>query len=411
MKLVLFTPGREVGGTALLFARLAAHWQAVTSYVPEIIDFADGITAQYLRERDVEFVLRPHIGGRKQEFAADEILLTSLLPARALGYQLLPEAGTKIVLWLTHPQDAFKWIPTFQVARTWPDNAKSNYARIVHSSYLPRLRETFRTGIARGGLIAMDNATRCAIVDQFDLTQAPEILPIFTDEVEILRARVTEEVIRICWVGRLTDFKLKPVLALIEEVDRLSRAGRKVAFDIIGDGAEFGEVQAFARRLNNPAIALLGSMPPNQMERHLATQVDLFVGHGTAILEAAKLGIPALLIDGFYFSPAANTLRFDWLHEREAGNVGEVINDPTQMTGRTLAIALDELSTVEGIGEACLERWKRCHQPRACTERIAEICASSTLQYRHLDEAGMSNFDLQGALAMRFKRYVTRNKY
>lgn len=411
MKLVIYTPGREVGGTALLFARLAVHWQAVTGHLPEVIDFEDGVSARYLRERGVEFVLRPHAGGRQHKLAANEILLTSLLPARALGYQLLPAPETKLVLWSTHPQDAFKWIPTFQVARIWADGAKNRYARIVHPTYYPRLRETFRTAISRGGLMAMDSATQRAIVTQFNLLVTPAITPIFTDNVTVVRTRIRDSVTRICWVGRLTDFKLKPVLALVEEVNQLCRDGRNLAFDIIGGGAEFDEVESLVRRLGNPAITLHGTMEPARMDEHLASHVDVFVGHGTAILEAAKLGIPALLIDGFYFTPVVGTLRFVWLHEREAGNVGEVIDSPAQMLGRPLAAMLGELDASPSIGLACANRWRTSHQPRACTEKIAVICATSTLRYRDLEEAGMSNFDMIGWLAIKFKRYVTRHKY
>jgi len=395
----------------MLFARVAQYWSAVTGQIPTVIDYPDGVAATYLNDRGVDFMLREHERGRVQHFSRNETLLISLLPARSFGYQLLPHPDTKLLLWSTHPQDAFKWLPTFQAARTWSTRAQRKYAMWIHPGYHKTLRTVFETAINAGGLVAMDEETQSAIVEQFGLARVPTVIPIFTARPELNRQPSSEEMTRLCWVGRLTDFKLQPVLAVVAEVARLSRAGRGVRFDIVGDGAEYGQVADAVRAAGISSIRMHGSIRPSELERFLAENVDVFIGHGTAILEAAKLGIPSLLLDWFYFPSNAGLLRVKWLYEQDTPGVGRMLSNPSQFRGVSLRDALDNAQDLEMHGRRCKAHWLRFHDPVRGVEALASQLSTTTLTYSNLTSAGMQDFDWLGRLAIGVKRRLTRGKY
>jgi hypothetical protein len=408
--LVMFSPGIPAGGTNALFARVAQYWNAVTGGIPTVIDYPDGATATYLNDRGVEFILREYKGGRVQHFSRNETLLISLLPARSLGHRLLPHLDTKLLLWSTHPQDAFKWIPTFQAARTWSTRAQRKYASWIHPRYHRTLRAVFETAIEAGGLIAMDEETQSAIVEQFGLACVPTVIPIFTARPELNRQPSRGEMTRLCWVGRLTDFKLQPVLSVLAEVARLSRAGRAIRFDIVGDGAEYGQVADAVKAAGISSIRMHGSIPLSELEKFLAENVDIFIGHGTAILEAAKLGIPSLLLDGFYFPSDAGSVRVKWLYEQDTPGIGRMLSKPSQFRGISLRVALENARDLEMHGWRCKEHWLRFHDPVRGVEALASQLSTTTLTYRTLNSAGMQDFDWLGKLAIGVKRRLTRNK-
>jgi hypothetical protein len=409
--LVMFSPARSAGGTASLFARVAQYWSAVTGKIPTIIDYPDGATATYLNDHGVEFTLREHEGGQVQHFSRNETLLIHLLSARSLGHKLLPHPDTKLLLWSTHPQDAFKWIPTFQAARTWSTRSQRKYASWVHPRYHRTLRAVFETAISAGGLIAMDEETQSAIVEQFDLACVPTVIPIFTARPELNRHPSSGDMTRLCWVGRLTDFKLQPVLTVLAEVARLSRAGRAIRFDIVGDGAEYGQVADAVSATGIRSIHMHGTIRPSELEKFLAESVDVFIGHGTAILEAAKLGIPCLLLDGFYFPSDAGLVRVKWLYEQDTPGVGRILSNPSQFRGISLRDALENAQDLEMHGWRCKEHWLRFHDPVRGVEALTSQLSKTTLTYRDLNSAGMQDFDWLGRLAIGVKRRLTRKKY
>ena len=153
-----------------------------------------------------------------------------------------------------------------------------------------------------------------------------------------------------------------------------------------------------------------GSIRLSELEKFLAENVDIFIGHGTAILEAAKLGIPSLLLDGFYSPSDAGSVRVKWLYEQDTPGVGRVLSKPSQFSGISLRVALESAQDLEMHGWRCKEHWLRFHDPVRGVETLASQLSTTTLTYRTLNSAGMQDFDWLGRLAIRVKRRLTRNK-
>jgi glycosyltransferase involved in cell wall biosynthesis len=395
----------------MLFARLAQHWEAVTGQMPEIVDYENGETTKYLEKNGVAHKRILRRKGDVTEFARDDSVLSNLISARMYGGVLKAQRTTRIMMWSTHPFDSFRWLPTYHAARLASHSAQRRFMKVFHPQYYKQLKAVFNCANERGGLFMMDQDTLNAIMSIFELETTIPKIPIFTDGAPFPRASVENRALRVCWVGRLEDFKTKVAIAIARDVNLIAKSGTEISLDVIGYGEDEKLVETEVASLNNPQLRCMGPLEFSAMNRHLATEVDVFCGHGTAILEAAKFGIPSLLADGFYFDLKAGELKYRWLHEDPVGNIGQMLHDKSELRGRTLAECLANPEEVRAAGEKSLARWREAHEPFAATKRIYECLQANTFTYGDLVDAGALDFDWHGGAFMAFKRWWTKNKY
>lgn len=121
-------------------------------------------------------------------------------------------------------------------------------------------------------------------------------------------------------VGNLAAFKTYN-RHMIEVVASLADRYPDIQYDIYGVGPEQGALRALISRTGMEAhVRLLGALPYAQF-RQTVIEADLFVGSGTALLEAAAAGRPALI--GIESIQTPETYGF--LHEIEGLSYNEHI--------------------------------------------------------------------------------------
>lgn len=101
------------------------------------------------------------------------------------------------------------------------------------------------------------------------------------------------EPIKIAAVGRLVEFKTYNFY-MVEVIDRLIKKGIDVQFDIYGDGPLKKEVQEKINQANlQDKIVLKGTLDYSEFDETISNY-DLFIGSGTAIIQASSLGVPCI---------------------------------------------------------------------------------------------------------------------
>lgn len=98
--------------------------------------------------------------------------------------------------------------------------------------------------------------------------------------------------IKIVSIGRLTNFKTYN-LWMIDVVANLASRGYEVIYDVYGRGDIEAKVTEKVRASGAP-VFLKGTMKYSEFSR-VVSEYDLFVGSGTAIIEASALGVPAII--------------------------------------------------------------------------------------------------------------------
>jgi glycosyltransferase involved in cell wall biosynthesis len=130
--------------------------------------------------------------------------------------------------------------------------------------------------------------------------------------------------VRVVSVGRLVDFKTYN-LGAARIVSDCLRRGFQVTWDIYGDGPLRSLIAAEIENLDVASnVRLMGVLDYSSFAEKVASY-DLFVGMGTAALEAAMLGVPTICA-----TVDEATRCYGYLHELPHGNVGEfLVSSPT----------------------------------------------------------------------------------
>lgn len=124
--------------------------------------------------------------------------------------------------------------------------------------------------------------------------------------------------VRVVSVGRLVDFKSYNLGAAGIVRACLDR-GVTVTWDIFGDGPLRSSIQAEIEALGvAPYVRLMGVLHYNDFPERVASY-DLFVGMGTAALEAAMMGVPTICA-----TVDEASLCYGYLHNLPFGNIGEL---------------------------------------------------------------------------------------
>ncbi|QXO17239.1 glycosyltransferase [Vibrio ostreae] len=99
--------------------------------------------------------------------------------------------------------------------------------------------------------------------------------------------------VNICAVGRLVAFKTYN-LQLINVIKKLLEQGYNVSLDIYGDGPCYGKIKNLIQEYKvEKYVTLKGSFDYSQFD-NIVSLYDLFIGTGTAIVQASALGVPSI---------------------------------------------------------------------------------------------------------------------
>jgi len=157
--------------------------------------------------------------------------------------------------------------------------------------------------------------------------------------------------LRVVSVGRLVPFKgynrAAPGI-----VRSLRDSGIEITWDIWGDGADQELIETAIERAGvQKGFRLKGVLPYDDFDRTVAGY-DLFVGMGTALLEAGRIGMPAITA-----VEATTDETYGFLNQTPLDSVGDrVAGEPTRKLQDVIrAFARLSRNEVEAIGMACRE--------------------------------------------------------
>lgn len=405
-KILLINPGKCAGGTNLLLARTAANLWRRHGYALALVDYADGATRDAWTKSGVKHDFFPYAEGVPISAVEADVLLMNLLSSKAMPGRLALNPSTRFVGWCTAPQDAFKFIPPAYLFNRWSWAAKKAVLTGFYRSHGRRIADMLKDGAKRGGIIFMDE--HCYAVNEalFGPGIPRTLVPICTGEATIPPRSGHRSTGKAFWVGRVADFKTESLIACTRAL--LAEGSPINEVVVIGDG---GDTESSRARLAGLPVAWRGFVSPGDLDRMIYDEADMVFGHATALLEAAKLGIPSLLVDGTYERIASGNLKAEWLHQCPAGYVGK-IDRPKSFLGRSVAACLNEFQADPvGIGRADYQHWRNHHHPDEVSDRLSQVIACGDYTYKDYLSSGATRPGGVGALISWAKLHLFRRIY
>ena len=236
-----------------------------------------------------------------------DVIIVSFDPisaARALWVELACSAGQKV----SHLSGVFHPRAYFMTGER-KDRIFLNHlvARAVGYSHMFFMNEECRVA----------NAKRWNV----DLSDSPiAALPI--DAAERIWAAKRGSEMRIVSVGRLVDFKAYN-LGAPGIVKSLRKRGVQLSWDIYGSGSLQPDIQTEIEKCGvGDVVCLRGELPYSDFQARVSAY-DIFVGIGTAALEAAMVGVPTICATDSHREHS-----YGFIYELPFGNLGELQSSP-----------------------------------------------------------------------------------
>ncbi|MFS1984175.1 glycosyltransferase [Vibrio breoganii] len=412
-QLYVYCPGKSPGGTNALFSKVAEYWRTVSDKLPIIIDFKDGIMHESLKSKNVEFDLIEHIEGKVVYLPKNSVLLINLLSARLIGYKIIPHKNTKIVMWSTHPLDAFKWFPSYHLTLKKGASLQKRHVKFLHGKYYARLTSFYDTAIDKNGLIFMDDFCAKKYQYIFNSSKKYRIVPVFSDVNEKLllsSPKNYEDYDSFIWVGRVADFKYKTLVAILNDLNfSCKKYNRKIKFNVIGGGAKFYDFKNKVNEIEGDLldVNLLGTMGFDELSRYLSNSSDVFIGHGLSMIEAAKFGLPCIVADGTYLDFNENTMKYRWFSSLSYGSVGNIISKVSDMSGVTLDELLTNEMDMSVQGCKSYSKWKNEFSPENNMTNLYDVVSNCNFTYEDFLNKKVLKFNIFERFLMWTKRKIT----
>lgn len=294
-----------VGGVQTLIARLTGRLAGAGSEVAVLVRRAgdpelESAVARSGRLKRGSFRLGPRTGFFAERGAVPDIVLafdSVSLTAAIARFGNCP--GVRIGVWVLHP-------------REFAARAAGRFRDRVASRLLAQMPAANVAFMNR----ACDQEHRAAL--PFSAEPRPLVpLPVDTARYQCL-APGSGGWGRLLTVGRLTAFKTYHRW-MLEVVAELLRNGAPVRYEIYGEGPERSAIEERVRALGlEGAVHLHGAVPWSALPE-IFSSGWAFAGMGTALVEAAAAGLPALITP----ESSAAPVTYGFLHESDGYEVGE----------------------------------------------------------------------------------------
>lgn len=356
--IIFYFPYRVgAGGVNILFLRLSEHFAETTGYQAYLADYHDGYMATHNRNPKVKALYVD--AGRRIAVPENSLVVLQTHPIWHIEEALDFPPETKFLYWNLHPHN-------LAASDFYPDRDKRPlYYRLLTLYTYNEVKRFLSVLLKKRGIVFMDgeNASETERLTGTTITNK-EFVPVFAGDTLPYAPRPYEA--RFGWLGRLSDFKTSILQYTIRRVSAYAlRSGQPIEFTVIGDGADRDKIEATANESRNAffSVRFLGEIKFDEIERVLReNNIRLLFAMGVSALDAARMSIPAVLLD-FSYEPIEGDYVFRYLHETKEYTLGRVIGTWAYEKGnKSLETMLDELpETYETVSRACYEYYVKNH--------------------------------------------------
>lgn len=400
-KVYIFNPSIKTGGTNNLLGNLAILLSDNSNYSMNYIDYIDSPVKNIVLKRNIKihFIEIKENGKIKVQGG---IIISTLLDLKTIQQKIEISDNTRILLWSTHPDDALKLLPSFNLWLRLPINISRIISSVIHPFYKRRLKKFLNNGNISNGVVWMDSDNVKSNKNFFHLDGELHVLPIFTGfpntQIDFTKKEF-EKPLRIVILGRLTNFKVYPLKGLLEQIKSYQNSHKQnIHIDFIGSGPLKNLLEQWLVELKIENYNFKGHIDLSELDSELV-DYHLLIGMGTSTLEGAKLKIPSLIINPSYEILHTENTKLKWLFEVEANEIGKFVkNSDIGIAGKSISEILRDIDTYEKweiVSHKCYDFWCFNYSPDAIRKKVDEILQNNTFYFNKRNKTLLKK-DLSG---------------
>jgi glycosyltransferase involved in cell wall biosynthesis len=354
--IIFYFPYRVgAGGVNILFLRLSEHLAETTGYQVFIADYRDGYMTTHKRNTKVRNL---YVGAvERVAIPENSLVILQTCPLWDVEKSLDFKPETKFLFWNLHPHN-LAWSFT-------PDRGQRplSYRFLTLYAY-SEVKHFLSVLLRKKGIVFMDGENLHGTEQLTGIKiNTGEFVPVFAGDPLPPVSPHFER--KFGWLGRLGDFKTSILQYTIRRIAAYALQRRyPTEFTVIGDGPDRDKIETFAEGCRNDffSVRFLGEIRFDEIDAVLRENVKLLFAMGISALEAARMGIPAVLLDFSYGQIEADYV-FRYLHETKEYTLGRAIGAwAYESNNKSLENMLDELpGNYAAVSKSCYEYYIKNH--------------------------------------------------
>lgn len=413
--LTFFYAAPKVGGIQLLFIRLA-NYLSDLNYKVYYIDYTDGFSRDKLNKK-VNII--NYFGNNVLTINHDTFLITPLSNLISiLTGKIILSKKVKLFFWCVHPYELLDFFPliiTFKKIFNLGSQKIKKYLDLLFKKDIIILKNLTEFLYNYNSFVFMDNETFTKSKELLELNiDNPNYLPIPLEKsLKIPNYNlINNDEINIAWLGRLVDFKIFPLINLIENSNiSVQKFNKKINLHIIGSGNKEHLIKNIniSDKLN---IIYKGTMVGNELEEYLLNKVDILFAMGTSCLEGARLGIPSVCYD-YSYNYIHLDYKFNWLYQFMDFVLGREINTLKAQNINTFDEILNEIyinNNKKLIGEKSHDYFLNNHEIKAVSKLLITKLNNNNVKYSDLINNNIHKLSLKSRILANLCVYLLKIK-
>jgi hypothetical protein len=410
MKNLIFCfPYRGVGGVSLLFLRMAEYLVSRVDFNIFCIDYEDGFISKNLSNHDITMIF--YSDDKMVTVPEDSMLIFQTMTPWTIFPNIKILDGCKLFFWNCHPYNLVPHIPIF--SQSIKKNAYLN--KIILKAFFPtywlKCKNFLKLLIDNNAIAFMDSSNK----DNTQLFYFPipnkGFLPIPSEVIKPRKNYNCKDPCHLLWVGRIVDFKYYILIHTLRKVDNYAKLQGKdnIVFTIVGGGDFLARLKENCLELSHIKVDFIEFMSPQHLNVFMREKVDLVFAMGTSALDAARLGIPTVLLDIAY-SPITEGYSFKFLFEGDGASLGAIIKPKISFSRRSSSVRknIDNifvrlLDDYEGIAVKTRKYYVENHSIKKVSDNFLKRIQCSSLLYGDLRRSNCLSRGLVYSLKQKFK--------
>lgn len=394
-KVCFYFPYHEESGVPVLFLRIA-RWIAEkhgNEYKVYVCDFADGAMASNIKYDDkVELLISGGNDGIK--VGNDDILIMQTLIPYYWPKELHLSPKAKVLYWTLHFRNLIPSLLPFPGLRKLPFENLSlfKFLSLFYGKFLHRITHMIEIMMINNGHYFMDKSTEQQTLEHLDIVipENMEYLPVPASDYDgILKTNDNSDVIRACWLGRISFEKTPILVHTLEKCSKYALLNKKkIHFTIIGNGEYVEWVDDLD--IDNDYFSKTKCAPIrfSELNEFLLSHVDIMFAMGTSALESAKLGIPTVLVD---YTSSARPIKGDYIYsyiyERTGYDLAHLIGKKDlSRDNKSLDLIFNLLEcNYDEVSKKCREHFVLNHSLSSVGDKFYQIISNLSFTYDMID--------------------------
>lgn len=392
-RVYFFFPYMEDSGVPMLFSRvakwLAGHYGE--EYEVFVVDYPDGAMARNLLEADGVKV--KEYDDEKDCHIEDDaiIIMQSNNPKLLWPKRLKLSPKTRVFWWTLH----IRCLAPSLLPQPFSDIPFKHHwlyktCSLFYWKFMHEFAHLVDDMINHGSLFFMDEPNLKEAVKHLPMKHktVERYLPVPAGDYDgPLKNNPCLDPIRLCWLGRVELEKL-PILdyTLKKASEWALKQKRKVEFYVLGYGQDTDYIDNLSVEHEWFKKHKVTPIKVTDINSFLLENVDAMFALATSSLEAAKLGIPTIMLDSAY-KPITEDYIYRFVTERKGCELTHVVSkDDFEKGNDSFDQIMDGIiNRYFEVGKACRDYFVKNHSLSNVGELLVQLLRKSTFTYDMID--------------------------